>query len=277
MGDRESSTTQLIETIREAMSKMTEQRYPTTAEAMLRRAWNEGGNSEGAVAFIRENFDKSEDFWRRGEPRKSPVFKFGGSSSAGGDSPSAQATPEVETLRRKIKEKEATKVMLQSMGEDSTQLDNEIADLQTRIEQQATKAMLQSMREGSTHLDNEIADLQTRIEQGDAMAELWNEWTKETMVTMILELGGGESKETLSSLGMDKLWKKLKAAGITRETFLERLKQGQGGGYRKKRQSKNRQSKKRQSKKRKSKKRQSKKRQSTKRKSRKRLKTRKRR
>lgn len=140
MADQESSTTQLIETIREAMSKMTEQRYPTTAEAMLRRAWNEGGNSEGAVAFIRENFDKPEEFWRATQP--------------------AQTTPEVETLRRKIEEKEATKVMLQSMGEDSTQL------------------------------DNEIADLQTRIEQGDAMAELWNEWTKETMVTMILEQGG---------------------------------------------------------------------------------------
>jgi len=342
MADQESSTTQYGP----EYDKLIE-RVP---RHMLRHAWIAGGsNSEGAMAFIRANFDKPKEFWllKNLRTHKSPVFHFGSSSPAGGASPSTQAAK----LQQKIEGKKATKAMLQSMGEDSTQLDNEIADLQTRIEQseggspsekaaaeaqareraatakaeeekavaaaaeraraaqrkkeqeeaaaaerahrrheekaaafiRTTREREEAARSGAVagrglHGPREQARPARRLGAQERAGQRGLDLGRETMVTMILEQGGEESKETLSSLKIDKLWEKLEAAGITQEIFLERLEQGQGGGYRKKRKSKKKTTKrKKKSKKRQSKKRQSKKRKSKKRKSRKRLKTRKRR
>ena len=47
----------------------------------------------------------------------------------------AAQCPDIEELQGKIEEKQATKAMLEEMGEDATQLDSEIAALRLRIQQ----------------------------------------------------------------------------------------------------------------------------------------------
>ena len=86
----------------------------------------------------------------------SPVFRFGAKATpapapAPAAAPAAPATPSMPTLRRKVEEKQATKAMLEQMGERTDTIDFEIAKLLSIIsrEEQATPTVTNGADDGS--------------------------------------------------------------------------------------------------------------------------------